>query len=85
MVFFAVPHRGGHGAKLGTIAKNIVVALNGQGQNDLVESLCKNSLFQEEQAEYFRQQLEDYRILSVVEALPTVLVRAFRSERSMVG
>lgn len=85
LVFFAVPHRGGRHANLGVIAKNIVTSLSGEGRNDLVENLRKNSLFQEEQAEYFRQQLEDYQIFSVVETLPTVLTRRLLGEISMVG
>ena len=54
LVFFAVPHQGGHGATLGAIAKNIVLSVNGDSRNDLVESLKKNSLFQENQAMLFR-------------------------------
>ena len=45
LVFFAVPHRGGNGADLGTIAKNIVTSLAGSASNDLIESLKSNSLF----------------------------------------
>jgi len=71
LVFFAVPHRGGHGASLGTIAKNIVVSLTGEGQNNLVESLKQNSFFQESQAALFKHQLEDYHIVSVIEDRPT--------------
>lgn len=47
LCFFAVPYQGGHGASLGIIAKNIVVSLTGDSKNNLVESLQRNSLFQE--------------------------------------
>ena len=70
LVGFAVPHRGGHRAGLGAIAKDIVATLGGNSRNDLVESLKANSLFQENQAELFRHQLEDYRILSFYETRP---------------
>ncbi|KAL9634164.1 MAG: hypothetical protein Q9204_003107 [Flavoplaca sp. TL-2023a] len=71
LVFFAVPHQGGHGASLGKIAKNIVTTLNGSSRNDLIESLCANSFFQENQATFFRHQLEDYQIVSICETKPT--------------
>jgi triacylglycerol esterase/lipase EstA (alpha/beta hydrolase family) len=84
LVFFAVPHQGGHGTTLGTIARNIVTALNGEKQNELLQSLATNSLFQESQAEFFRQQLEDYQILTVIEDLPTVLARVLWRPTSKV-
>jgi hypothetical protein len=85
LVFFAVPHQGGNGTGLGTIARNIITAVNGEERNDLLQSLKQNSLFQESQAKFFREQLEDYQILSVVEDLPTVLVKRFLGRRvSMV-
>ena len=70
LVFFAVPHQGGHGASLGKIAKNIVTTLTGSSRNDLIESLCANSFFQENQATFFRHQLEDYQIVSICETKP---------------
>jgi hypothetical protein len=84
LVFFAVPHQGGHGTTLGTIARNIVTALNGEERNDLLKSLETNSLFQEHQAKFFRHQLEDYQILTVVEDLPTVLAKVLRRKTSKV-
>ncbi len=39
LVFFAVPHQGGHRAKLGAIAKNIVTSLTGDSKTDL----CRHS------------------------------------------
>lgn len=84
LVFFAVPHQGGHGTTLGTIARNIVTTLNGEERNDLLQSLKRNSIFQENQAKFFRQQLEDYQVLSVVEDLPTVLARVFWRKTSKV-
>jgi hypothetical protein len=84
LVFFAVPHQGGHGTTLGTIARNIVTVLHGEERNDLLRSLQANSLFQENQAGIFRHQLEDYQILSVVEDLPTVLAKVWRRKTSTV-
>jgi pimeloyl-ACP methyl ester carboxylesterase len=71
LVFFGVPHQGGNGVDLGAIVANIVNALTGSGHNDLVDSLKKNSLFQEHQSEHFKNQLEDYQVVSVVEDKPT--------------
>lgn len=73
LIFFAVPHQGGHGAGLGAIAKNLVQSLTGDANNDIIESLKTNSLFQENQATFFKHQLEDYRIVSVYETKPTKL------------
>jgi protein SERAC1 len=84
LVFFAVPHQGGHGTTLGTIARNIVTAVNGEERNDLLRSLERNSLFQKHQGKQFRQQLEDYQILTVVEDLPTVVAKVFWRKTSKV-
>ena len=71
LVFFAVPHQGGHRANLGKIAKNIITSLAGNSKNDLIESLCANSFFQENQATFFKHQLEDYQVVSICETKPT--------------
>lgn len=71
LVFFAVPHQGGHGTSLGKIARNIVTSLTGDGRNNLVESLSTNSMFQESQALFFKHQLEDYQVVSICETKPT--------------
>ena len=84
LVFFAVPHQGGSGATLGTIAKNIVLALNGDANNNIVESLKSNSLFQETQAVIFKHQLLDYPIVSVYENRPTKLKGAFGKAFALV-
>ena len=75
VVFFAVPHQGGHGAGLGAIAKNIVLSLTGDANNDLIESPKSISLFQENQTAFFKNQLEDYQIVSVCEDKPTKFTR----------
>lgn len=71
LVFFAVPHQGGRGASLGKIAKNIITSTTGNGKNDLIESLCAYSLFQENQATFFRHQLEEHQVVSICETKPT--------------
>ena len=72
LVFFAVLHQGGHRAGMGAIAKNIVASVTGNSHKDLVESLKQNSLFQENRAQLFRHQLEDYWIFSFCEGRPTM-------------
>ena len=84
LVFFAVPHQGGHGAGLGAIAKNIVLSLTGDANNDLIESLKSNSLFQEHQTAFFKHQLEDYHVVSVCEDKPTKLTRIFGNATALV-
>lgn len=84
LCFFAVPHQGGHGASLGIIAKNIVVSLTGDSKNNLVESLQRNSLFQESQAELFKHQLEDYRIVSIIEDRPIMFTKFLGRATSLV-
>jgi len=85
LVFFAVPHQGGHGATLGAIAKNIIVSLTGESRNDLLESLRQNSLFQENQANLFKHQLEDYHIVSIFEDQPTKFTKFFGRATSLVS
>ena len=85
LVFFAVPHQGGHGTTLGAIAKNIVLSVNGDSRNDLVESLKQNSLFQENQAMLFKHQLEDYQVVSIIEDRPTKLVKFLGRATSLVS
>ncbi|KAF3936563.1 Ankyrin-1 [Dactylella cylindrospora] len=75
LIFFATPHQGGNHANLGKIARNIILAFTGDPKNPLIDALQKNSHFTEEQAETFRHQFEDYRILSFVETLKTPLSR----------
>lgn len=84
LVFFAVPHQGGHGAGLGTIAKNIVLSLTGDAKNDIVESLKSNSLFQENQAAIFKHQLEDYQIVSIYENKPAKLTKMLGMSTTLV-
>ena len=84
LLFFAVPYQGGHGAALGAIAKNIVRPLTGENRNDLVESLKRNSLFQESLAEHFKERLEDYRVFSFVETKGTEIFKPFGRTKRMV-
>ena len=85
LVFFAVPHQGGNGASLGAIAKNIVNSITGDANNDLIESLKSNALFQENQAAFFKHQLEDYQIVSICENRPTKLTKLFGKATALVN
>ena len=85
LVFFAVPHQGGHGVNLGEIAKNLVLSLTGDAKNNIIESLRSNSLFQETQAEFFKHQLEDYQIVSIYENRPTKLTRVLGKASARVS
>jgi hypothetical protein len=71
LVFFATPHRGGNGVTLAKLAAQVVTGVSGSSRNDLLRSLQGNSLFNEESAEYFRHQLEDYHVLSLSETKKT--------------
>ncbi|KAL4778595.1 hypothetical protein BJX76DRAFT_342832 [Aspergillus varians] len=68
LVFFGTPHRGAKGVELGRIAANVAKFISkGHAKNDLLHSLEENSLFTRQMSSRFRQQLEDYQIVSFVE------------------
>ncbi|KAL4966879.1 LipA and NB-ARC domain protein [Aspergillus stella-maris] len=68
IVFFGTPHRGAKGAELGKIAANIAKFISkGHAKNDLLQCLEENSLFTRQMSSRFKQQLEDYQIVSFVE------------------
>lgn len=68
LVFFGTPHRGGKGVELGKIAANVAKFISrGHAKNDLLECLEENALFTRQMSSRFKQQLEDYQVVSFVE------------------
>ncbi|KAL4865491.1 hypothetical protein BDV12DRAFT_174619 [Aspergillus spectabilis] len=68
LVFFGTPHRGAKGVELGKIAANVAKFISkGHAKNDLLQSLEDNSLFTRQMSARFKQQLEDYQVVSFVE------------------
>ncbi|KAI9774757.1 MAG: hypothetical protein M1839_001624 [Geoglossum umbratile] len=70
IVFFGTPHQGGNLASLGNIAASIARLCLRNPPNSFMEALEKDSLFADELAQDFREQLEDYYVLSFYETLP---------------
>ncbi|KAI1149277.1 hypothetical protein F4825DRAFT_464274 [Nemania diffusa] len=70
LVFFATPHRGGNGAAVGDIATKIARGVLLNPGNTFMEALKRNSIFAETLIDDFRQQLEDYPVLSFYETRP---------------
>ncbi|KAI1743344.1 hypothetical protein F4680DRAFT_372991 [Xylaria scruposa] len=72
IAFFGTPHRGSRDNKvlLGNIAASIARAALRQPENSFLEALKKDSLFADQLVQDFKQQLEDYYILSFVETQP---------------
>ncbi|KAL4913296.1 hypothetical protein BDW62DRAFT_192757 [Aspergillus aurantiobrunneus] len=68
LVFFGTPHRGAKGVELGKIAANVAKFISrGNAKNDLLHCLEANSLFTRQMSSRFKQQLEDYQVVSFVE------------------
>jgi hypothetical protein len=68
LVFFGTPHRGAKGVELGKIAANVAKFISrGHAKNDLLECLEENALFTRQMSSRFKQQLEDYQVVSFVE------------------
>ena len=70
IAFFGTPHRGGEFVKLGDIAATIARALLRNPRNTFLEALRADSLFADDLVQDFRQQLEDYHLLSIYETRP---------------
>ncbi|KAK7409054.1 hypothetical protein QQX98_008758 [Neonectria punicea] len=70
IAFFATPHRGGNNTALGSIAASIARCALKNPTNTFMEALKKDSLFADDLVQDFRQQLEDYYILSFFETRP---------------
>jgi hypothetical protein len=69
-VFFGTPHQGGNFASLGSIAASIARLSLRNPSNSFMETLKTDSLFADDLVQDFRQQLEDYYVLSFYETLP---------------
>ena len=67
LVFFATPHRGGKGAGVAEAAARVCSTFTGQPKNKLLESLKDNSLITQLASDQFRNQLNDYEVLSLIE------------------
>ncbi|KAI1127532.1 hypothetical protein F5Y10DRAFT_193378 [Nemania abortiva] len=70
LVFFATPHRGGNHATVGDIVAKIARSVLSTPENTFMEALKRNSIFADTLIGDFRQQLEDYLILSFYETRP---------------
>ncbi|KAI9859416.1 MAG: hypothetical protein M1813_006753 [Trichoglossum hirsutum] len=70
IVFFGTPHQGGNFASLGSIAASIARLSLRNPSNSFMETLKTDSLFADDLVQDFRQQLEDYYVLSFYETLP---------------
>lgn len=68
IVFFGTPHRGGNLVALGKLVSwTIRHATPGKAKNQLLDALEKDGFFADELREDFRQQLEDYHLISYFE------------------
>ncbi len=70
IAFFATPHQGCNGARLGEIAATIANILLRNPKNTFLDALKKDSLFADGLTADFRYQLEDFHILSFFETRP---------------
>ncbi|KAI9764543.1 MAG: hypothetical protein M1840_008369 [Geoglossum simile] len=70
IVFFGTPHQGGNCTSLGGIAASIARLSLRNPSNSFMEALKADSLFADDLVQDFRQQLEDYYVLSFYETLP---------------
>jgi hypothetical protein len=69
LIFFGVPHAGGHHAAvfLGTLAAKIAEAVHPGANKDIMETLKDGSMYTDILKEMFRHQLEQYNIVSFYE------------------
>lgn len=70
IAFFGTPHQGGNYAKLGDIVASIARIFLFNPKNTFLEALKKNSLFADNLVDDFRNQLDDYHVLSFYETRP---------------
>jgi triacylglycerol esterase/lipase EstA (alpha/beta hydrolase family) len=72
VIFFATPHRGGHGATLGDHMAKICRALSGDVRNNILEALRKDSMFASDINKDFarRARALEFRVLNFIENLP---------------
>jgi hypothetical protein len=71
LAFFGTPHQGGNLVKFGDIAATIARKLFRNPSNTFLAALRAESLFADDLVQDFRQQLENYRLLSFYETKPT--------------
>ena len=71
LIFFGTPHNGGNMATVATPVANIYSILTGQPRNDLLKTLEKDSLFNEELIDNFNPQKDDYDVVTFFEARVT--------------
>jgi hypothetical protein len=72
IAFFATPHQSSDlGTKLGEIASNISKEVVKNPSLAFLESMKKDSLYSEQLADSFQQQLFNYAVLSFYETLPS--------------
>jgi hypothetical protein len=75
LVFFGTPHDGptvDTKVRFGKICAAIAQALPGNPSNDIMQALEKGTLFSDHLHEHFRQQLEQYQIVSFYEGIGNV-------------
>lgn len=70
IAFFGTPHRGGNLADLGSILASIALVLSGSVKNNFMETLQKNSTGAADIHELFKEQAQEYKIVSFYETLP---------------
>lgn len=70
IAFFGTPHRGGEHAELGSILASIAHLVTGSVKNNFMETLQKNSTGAADIHELFKEQAQEYRIVSFYETLP---------------
>lgn len=70
IAFFGTPHRGGNHANLGSILADIARILTGNIKNNFMETLQKNSTGAADIHELFKEQAQEYLIVSFYETLP---------------
>lgn len=71
LAFFGTPHQGGNFVRLGDIAATIARGLFQNPSNTFLAALGADSLFADDLVQDFRQQLEDYHVLSFYETKST--------------
>jgi hypothetical protein len=74
LIFFGTPHRGGNGATIGSVIRNIAVFFSGNERNQLVDVVQRDSDALDRLTGDFQNQYEDYEFLSVVETQGAVRI-----------
>ncbi|KAF2679561.1 hypothetical protein K458DRAFT_422121 [Lentithecium fluviatile CBS 122367] len=85
MVFFATPHGGSGKARIGKIASTIARTLTWGRDNAFMEALSKNSLCSEATRTDFNDIVENIRLISYFETLPTSGTMVVDKEDAVCG